>query len=378
MKSYLTYTHTSTFGLITNGPCTYIPSHASPTAIKTPQAIYTLKGLPYTTSNNNNNNNTQHEETKRGELRNCTLLHGVYTGFADGSLERQSTNTTNETEKIRIHKAGITCIVTIEDAEIIVGSEDTTLTHVRDMELVTRYKGHTGAITQVEYMKSRKLVFSTGKDKTVRIWELDGVQIATMNMNGTCWGIQMLNLFARGFSNTSSDKAEVAEDDDEQVIKIEDNEEADSHVVIAAQNTINIYKINHSNIGQININPETLQSDPILEAFATLKRQTQCTARIIKLQVYGRYILIAADKTLEVYKIRSAEESAKKIKRRKKRLREKKLDDSVLENDIDDYIAAVTSIRMSAKIRNFDASTINMEVQVITYKLQIPQLQTDL
>lgn len=96
----------------------------------------------------------------------------------------------------------------------------------------------------------------------------------------------------------------------------------------------------------------------------------QSKDRVMSIQVHptGRYIAVqAADKSIEVYKIRNEEEIKKKLQRRKKRQKEKSKEKATATQEeqeitqtFEDEIVLLHILRSSSKVRSFDFSPLGL------------------
>ncbi|CAI5738910.1 unnamed protein product [Hyaloperonospora brassicae] len=185
------------------------------------------------------------------------------------------------------HKSAVETLTYRSDgAELASGSRDTDVI-VWDLVSQTglfRLKGHKDAVTAVAFLTPRTLV-SSSKDTLVKVWDLD-----TQHCVQTCVGHR------------------------NEVWSLARNVKGDRLVTGASDNQLRVWSVQHDDGDE----------GEIVKLLGSIYRQSTGRVSSVAYNVKGDLVGVqSAGKTVEVYRVRSADEIKKKRQRREKRQREK-------------------------------------------------------
>ncbi|KAF0691804.1 Aste57867_17075 [Aphanomyces stellatus] len=333
MKSYLRYSAESSFGVICspNARCVYDLTGQLAICgalksvivwnIRTGAQVRTLKG--------------ESESDTAGQVTAlCLSPDGLYVaaGYSSGIVRIFKLSNGNVEVTLDGHKNSVESLVYGDNGALLAsGSRDTDIIvwDVVSQSGLYRLRGHKDAVTALTFLAKNKLV-STSKDTLMKVWDLD-----TQHCVQTCVGHR------------------------NEIWSLDTN--TDRLLTGASDNLLRVWGVD-----------ATADDDKSLSLLGTITRQANDRAMQVQYNAQGTLIgCQGSGKTLELFRIRSADEQKKKAARRQKRAREKARkktsdgsngalvipggddDDDDDANPIADEVESLCVIRCSAKIRSF-------------------------
>ena len=189
----------------------------------------------------------------------------------------------------------------IEDAlQLVSGASDTDLIvwDIVNEAGIVRLHGHSGPITDCAYLESQQLLLTTSKDHFVKVWDAEG-QHCVQTIVGHRSEVQSIVLSADGSRMITG-----SDDNELRFWAVLQRDEATPEQLEASQGAEGV--------------------PVVFMPLGSLNRQSR--ERVVSLKLSSDGTLLAcqgADKTLELFRFRTEEQIAKKMKRRAKRVREK-------------------------------------------------------
>ncbi|OQS02446.1 hypothetical protein THRCLA_05180, partial [Thraustotheca clavata] len=322
MKSYLKYAPSASFGVVAspNAPCIYDLTGQLAIAGALKQVIvWNIRtGMQVRVLESDSENDMAGQVTAL-----CLSPDGAYVavGYSAGVVRIFKLSNGNVEVSLDGHKNAIECLAYGDDGAVLAsGSRDTDIIvwDVVSQSGLYRLRGHKDAVTSVAFVD--KILISTSKDSLMKVWDRDTqhcVQTCVQHRNEV-WSMDM-------------HKRRV--------------------LTGATDNLLRVWNINESD------------EDDRLTLLGTIQRATNDRASQVHYNNHGTLLgCQGAGKTIEIFKIRSAEEQKKKQQRKLKRAREKarKKDEPIVAEEIEEdtnpianEVELLCTIRCSAKVRSF-------------------------
>ncbi|RHY90004.1 hypothetical protein DYB35_008501 [Aphanomyces astaci] len=330
MKSYLRYSAESSFGVVCspNSRCVYdltgqlaicgALKNVIVWNIRTGAKVRVLHG--------------DSETDTAGQVTALSLSpDGAYvaTGYSTGIVRIFKLSNGNVEVTLDGHKNAIESLAYGENGALLAsGSRDTDIIvwDIVSQSGLYRLRGHKDAVTAVAFLDNQRTLVSTSKDTLMKVWDLD-----TQHCVQTCVGHR------------------------NEIWSLDTHEPTHRLLTGASDNLLRVWDTSDAASVQL---------------LGTIQRQANDRAMLVQYNSTGTLIgCQGSGKTLELFRIRSADEQKKKAQRKLKRVREKarKLQDGSQptiapdDNDNDDSdvnpianeVESVCVIRCSAKIRSF-------------------------
>lgn len=257
--------------------------------------------------------------------------------------------------------------------------------------LVVSFNGHKSAVSALKFDATGTRLASGSRDSNIILWDLVG-EVGLYRLRSHRDQIVAIE-FLRGKSKVQTEDTEDEEDRDEDeemwllsagkdgLIKLWDLEAQhciETHVAHRGEtwsmgwnNTLSIAVTGSASkelkFWAVNVNGK--DGERVKDQGVVLKQSGE-RAHTIKFHNNDRYFAVGnADRSIEVFRIRTEDEVKKSVARKIKRRREKGLDVEsefgVSEDDVNEKFISYTVIRTTAKVRSFDwahpsASSINI------------------
>ncbi|KDO29053.1 hypothetical protein SPRG_06108 [Saprolegnia parasitica CBS 223.65] len=268
----------------------------------------------------------------------------VAVGYSTGIIRIFKLSNGNVEVTLDGHKNAIECLAFGEGGALLAsGSRDTDIIvwDVVSQSGLYRLRGHKDAVTSVGFVENQRSLLSTSKDSLLKVWDLDTqhcVQTCVDHRNEV-WSLDMQKSTRRILTGASDNK-------------------------------LRVYGVNEGDdVG-----------DKRISLLGTIQRSTHDRAMHVAYNSHGTLLgCQGAGKTIEIFRLRSADEQKKKAQRRLKRAREKARkkeaadgkpglsipaveadNDNDKEDDDDDDANPIANevellciIRCSAKVRSF-------------------------
>ncbi|KAH9114418.1 hypothetical protein AeMF1_011499 [Aphanomyces euteiches] len=329
MKSYLRYTVESSFGVICspNARCIYdlTGQLAICGALKNVLVWNIRTGAQVRVLRGESGNDTAGQVTAL-----CLSPDGAYvaTGYSSGMVRIFKLSNGNVEVTLDGHKNSVESLAYGENGALLAsGSRDTDVIvwDVVSQSGLFRLRGHKDAVTALSFLDNRRALVSTSKDTLMKVWDLD-----TQHCVQTCVGHR------------------------NEIWSLDTHAKTNRLLTGASDNLLRVWDIQ-----------EGTSAEETLRLLGTIPRQANDRAMQVQYNAQGTLIgCQGAGKTLELFRVRSADEQKKKAQRRLKRAREKARkkdgavpeapeDDQDNENPIADEVEALCVVRCSAKIRSF-------------------------
>ncbi|KAI7864097.1 WD40-repeat-containing domain protein [Spinellus fusiger] len=280
-------------------------------------------------------------------------------GYADGAIRLWNIDATTSTVTLSGHKSAITALAYDSDGtRLASGSKDTDLI-VWDIIAESglfRLKGHKDAITCLTFLSkpdtdamdvegapsgvgisTSGYLLSASKDTLIKLWDLSAqfCRETVVGHRSEVWSFAV-----------SSDQRLVVSGGSEPTLKAW---KIDWRIL-----GLSLEALGTTTVHQESTTPASLEK--AITLYGQLPRKTR--DRIVTLQFHPseKYLgAQAADKSVEIYRVRDHEQIRKKIQRRKKRAKEKGKEGTVSDEiELEDEITPQTIIRTPAKVRSFD------------------------
>lgn len=262
----------------------------------------------------------------------------VAVGHEDGTIRLWSISTGEELVTFSGHRSAVNALLFIEDAlQLVSGANDTDLIvwDIVNEAGIVRLHGHSGPITDIAYLEEQKLLLTTSRDHLVKVWDAEA-QHCVQTIVGHRSEVQSIALAENGARVITG-----SNDNELRVWAVLARDVATEEQVKASQAAEGV--------------------SVVFLPIGSLKRQSRERTVSIKLSADGTLISCQnADKTIELFRFRTEDQIAKKIKRRTKRMREKHgaqdneldISEDFTQRTLDDEIYATGIIRTTAKIRS--------------------------
>lgn len=337
VKSYARYIQDSVFGVISSkSNCIYndkqntVFTSALDSVIewnfKTQTIVSTINDTPVPGSLNSSSLSSPPEITRLAYSKFANLLA---IGLSNGDIKVWDLSTNSVIIKFQGHKSSISCLeFDTNGTSLISGSNDTTLIIwdlISESGLI-KFKGHKNAITSIYYYDENYLI-STSKDGLIKIWDLKINQCIETHLahNGESWSMEVFNY-------------------------------NDSFLVLTTglNGECKLWNLDIS-----------LDDGSKLKEFGIFSKQSKNRVVDIKFDSYNNLILLAnADKTVEIFRLRSPSEIQKATTKRIKRLTEKGMDEMEINESIENskmsmLVCPFTIIFTDAKIQNINLLNTN-------------------
>lgn len=243
-------------------------------------------------------------------------------GLSNGDIKVWDLSTNSLIIKFQGHKSAISCLeFDTNGTQLISGSNDTTIIIwdlISESGLI-KFKGHKNMITSIHYY-NENYVISTSKDGLLKIWDLKINQCIETHLahNGESWSMHVFKYDDRDFLITTGLNGECK-------------------------------------IWNLNID---LDDGHKLKEFGVFEKQSKNRVVDIKFDEFNKLLILAnADKTAELFRLRSVQEIQKAITKRTKRLLEKgmtqeEVDESLESSKVQMLICPFTIIFTDSKINN--------------------------
>lgn len=259
-------------------------------------------------------------------------------GYQDGTIRIWDARSNSSSVTFTGHKSAVTALTFDAKGERLAsGSKDTVLI-IWDMleeKGLYRLKGHKDQITGLVFLPNENLnhIVSTSKDTLMKVWDLETQHCVETIVahRSEVWGLACSVDGSCLFTGAVDQELRVWNINPELLAKKLEHV-ANDHVV----------------------------DDIVVKDAITLKGILERTSkeRVLTIRVHpdGRFVAVqAADKNVEIFKFRNAEEIKKRMARKKKRLREKNQDNQEeIKLTFADEIVNHCIVRASGKIRSFD------------------------
>ena len=261
----------------------------------------------------------------------------IATGYADGTIKVWDITSGTVIMTLQGHKSSVTVLkFDSSGTRLVSGSSDTTII-VWDLvgeEGLCRLKGHKTPITGVELLRENLentesdvnecYLVSTSKNGLIKLWDLKSQQCVETHISHSheCWSL--------GLNRTSN------------------------FVMTSGNNDqVKMWEVNLA-----------LPDNHKLIDKGTFEKQSKSRCTEIAFQTYRHsrekfdfFLLQNADRTVEIYRLRSPQEISKGISRREKRLKEKgysgeEVKKAMSENEISLIVAPFTTLRTNSKIKS--------------------------
>lgn len=252
-------------------------------------------------------------------LAHCKFANLVAAGYSNGDIKVWDVATKTVLIKFQGHKGAVSVLTFDNDGTSLVsGSNDTSII-VWDLvseEGLVKFTGHKNVITGLLYFNEANYLVSTSKDGLVKVWDLKINQCVETHLahSGESW--QLLFDRSRDILFTSGLDSEC------KVWKVDfDKDDGEKLVEIG-------------------------------------KFAKQSKHRVVDMSIHGNFVLVAnADRTCEVFRLRTAVEIEKAINKRRKRLGDKGMSEeevtaSINESKIAMLITPFTVIYNEYKLKH--------------------------
>lgn len=243
-------------------------------------------------------------------------------GFSNGDIKIWDLSTNSVIIKFQGHKSSISCLeFDPNGTSLISGSNDTSIIIwdlISEVGLI-KLKGHKNTITSIHYYNEDYLI-STSKDGLIKIWDLKLNQCIETHLahNGDTWSMKVFKYNEKDYVLTTGIDGECK-------------------------------------IWNLNID---LDDGSKLKEFGIFQKQSKNRAVDIKFDSINQLLILAnADKTVEIFRLRSIQEIQKATTKRIKRLTEKgmseeEINESLENSKIQMLICPFTIIYTESKINN--------------------------
>lgn len=261
-------------------------------------------------------------------------------GYTDGSVRLWDQKTSTVVMTFNGHKTAVSVLAWDQSGtRLASGSRDA---HIIVWDLISevglyRLRGHKDQITGLEFLRPAEddedamrdaadgdgWLVSVGKDALIKLWDLSTQHCVETHMahHGECWSMSLMP-DQRGC------------------------------VTVGNDGEMKVWSIDTENLK----NRESSTQDVIIDR-GTLYRKIRDRAVSVKFHHGGDYFAVhGADKNVEVWRIRGAEELMKVLKRKKKRKEAKgeAVDDAEITAEIGDIFVSHVVIRAGGKVRSLD------------------------
>ncbi|ETW10259.1 hypothetical protein H310_00608 [Aphanomyces invadans] len=334
MKSYLRYTAESAFGVVCSPSSRCVYDLTGQLAI-----CGALKNVIVWNIRTGAKVRVLHGDTETDMAGQVTTLclspDGAYvaTGYSTGIVRIFKLSNGNVEVTLDGHKNAIESLAYGENGALLAsGSRDTDIIvwDIVSQSGLYRLRGHKDAVTAVAFLDNQRALVSTSKDTLMKVWDLD-----TQHCVQTCVGHR------------------------NEIWSLDTHAPTHRLLTGASDNLLRVWDTTDATA---------------LQLLGTIPRQANDRAMLVQYNASGTLIGVqGSGKTLELFRIRSAEEQKKKAQRKLKRVREKArkqqqdgttmahkpddgdiLDDGeAANNSIANEVESVCVIRCSAKIRSF-------------------------
>jgi U3 small nucleolar RNA-associated protein 12 len=243
-------------------------------------------------------------------------------GLSNGDIKVWDLSTNSVIIKFQGHKSAISCLeFDLNGTSLISGSNDTTII-IWDLISETgliKFKGHKNLITSIYYFDENYLI-STSKDGLIKIWDLKINQCIETHLahNGESWSMNLFKYDNKDFLITTGLNGECK-----------------------------IWSLNMD-----------LDDGHKLKEFGIFQKQSKNRVIDIKFDSLNQLLILAnADKTVELFRLRTIQEIQKATVKRTKRLLEKgltqeEINESLENSKINMLISPFTIIFTESKINN--------------------------
>lgn len=244
----------------------------------------------------------------------------VAAGYDDGSIKVWDLMSGTVLINFQGHKSAVTILkFDNEGTRLVSGSRDSNIIFwdlVAETGLF-KLRSHKDQITGLWF--SEEYLISTSKDGLVKLWDLKTQQCIETHVahGGECWSL--------GVSGNVL-------------------------ITTDAENQVKVWKVD--------LNEE--QTNKKITECGIMEKQSKSRGTEVSFKTVGSttyFFIQNVDKTIEIFKLRSADEIAKATKKREKRLREKGYDDdeisvAVKESEVSMLIQPFTVLRSAFKVKN--------------------------
>jgi U3 small nucleolar RNA-associated protein 12 len=264
-------------------------------------------------------------------------------GYVDGSVRVWDLRSGTVLVTFNGHKSGITALkFDSSGTRLASGSRDSNIVIwdlVGEVGLY-RLRSHRDQVTALEFLGSDdQWLVSTAKDGLIKLWNLEVQHCVETHVShrGECWSMAI-----------------------EKINQEEEHEDDETDAVIVTSGATKDLKF-------WNIYLSAEDGQKLVEK-GTAAKQSPERGLGIKFHPNGKFFAVSnADKSVEVWRRRTAQEVKKSVARKIKRRKEKQLDPDpkLSENDVNEIYIPYTIIRTPAKVRNFDWSLAGKKLQLI-------------
>lgn len=244
-------------------------------------------------------------------------------GLSNGDIKVWDISTNSVIIKFQGHKSAISCLEFDNNGtSLISGSNDTSIIIwdlISEAGLI-KFKGHKNTITSIHYYDENHLI-STSKDGLLKIWDLRINQCIETHLahNGESWAMKFVKY-----------------DGEKEFI-----------ITTGLDGECKIWNLNMD-----------LDDGSKLKEFGTFQKQSKHRAVDVKFEDINQLLILAnADKTVEIFRLRSPQEIQKAITKRTKRLQEKGMTEEEINESIENakvtmLICPFTTIFTDSKVNN--------------------------
>ncbi|KAL7749168.1 beta transducin [Sorochytrium milnesiophthora] len=375
VKAYLRYVHQNTIGVIASTSSNLVADHTGALAVAPANddvLAWDVKQAHVA--------RRWHDVDNKSEVT-CIArspIEGTFAaGYADGAVRIWTMQQTAPTVTFTGHKNAVTALqFDAQGARLASGGRDTDIVvwDVVGEQGIVRLKGHKDQVTSLHFVSTAYAattsdpthIISASKDTLIKVWDLTTAHCVetVVSHRSEVWSLAVTSLAATGVAQQQND---VAEPDAESTLTI---------VSGGADQELKVWKLHlptlerllePSNEEEPNSTGTAATSLPerkrAVTLYGALPRQSNERVVGLHFHPHGRYFAAqAADKHVELYRIRTADELKKKLSRRKKRLREKGQEQTAEQEQdqeqpaitVADEINSFAIVHTLAKVRSFD------------------------
>jgi len=215
-------------------------------------------------------------------------------------------------------------------------------------------RGHKNQITSINFL-SQDYVLTSSKDTLLKVWDL-GTQhcIETIVAHRSeVWDVAF-DVHQMILCTGSNDDEIRVWKVDLDVLKTHLKQEMTTSATMNPKNKNNNNNNNNNEDNDVNMTETETKKGIILKG--SLARHSKERIASLKFHTSGRYLVCqSADKIIEIFKVRSAEELKKKLARRKSR----KPNATDIEITLQDEISSLQVLRAGSKVQSIDYNPIN-------------------
>ncbi|KAI5793511.1 hypothetical protein FPQ18DRAFT_170335 [Pyronema domesticum] len=346
VKSYLKWEHYKTFGIVASGTANAVwttegarTTGAGKAVVPANEEILTWDIKKGELLSRWNDPKNKHEVSVISQSRTDPDIFAA--GYTDGSLRLWDSKTGTVIISFNGHKSAVSALAWDKSGtRLASGARDA---HIIVWDLIAevglyRLRGHKDMITGLQFLKSSTdneddmrdaadgdgFIISTGKDTLIKLWDLSTQHCVKTHVahHGECWTMAVM---------------------------------PDERGCVTAGNDgeMKVWSIDTEGLGS----RASSDTDCIVDQ-GTLYRQIRDRATAVKFHQDGNYFAVhGADKNVEVWRIRGAEEVQKALKRKRKRKEakgEKVEEEGIAVATIGDIFVSHTVVRTGGKVKSVD------------------------